>query len=113
MKDYAKNPEHHASEQKRDARQTPQTHQGQPYRCGSEGRRTASSCDPHADCRAQFRAIADALGISTASAYKYSNDGWDRLNDLTDDDRRKLRRQEAMRWMKLWLSSWRLSARPT
>ena len=44
-----------------------------------------------------YRAIADALGISTASAYKYSNDGWDRLNDLTDDDRRKLRRQEAMR----------------
>ncbi len=41
----------------------------------------------------EFRTIADTLGVSVSTAHGYVNDGWDRINELTDDDRRKLRRQ--------------------
>ena len=44
-----------------------------------------------------FRDIADAMNVSISTAYKYVNDGWQRINELTDDDRRKLRHQEAER----------------
>jgi hypothetical protein len=44
-----------------------------------------------------FRAIADALGVSLETAYRYVNDGWERINLVTDEDREELRSMELAR----------------
>ena len=44
-----------------------------------------------------FRAIADAMGISLETAHRYVQDGWERLNERTDDARERLRDMQEAR----------------
>jgi transposase len=41
-----------------------------------------------------YRDIAAKLGVSLSTAYKYVNDGWERVNEETDESRRVVRAME-------------------
>lgn len=44
-----------------------------------------------------FREIADEIGISVSTAHTYVNDGWERVQNATDEDRTLLRDMELAR----------------
>lgn len=44
--------------------------------------------------RVSYRKIATILGVALSTAYKYVNDGWERVNEETDESRRVLRAME-------------------
>lgn len=44
-----------------------------------------------------FREIADELGVSVSTAHAYVNDGWERVQNATDEDRAALRDLELAR----------------
>ncbi len=46
-----------------------------------------------------FEEIAAALRVAKSTAHKYVNDGWDRINETTDEERRLLRAEWEARLM--------------